>query len=246
MDVTTAIAKLTKLGRPVMEAIGNRETSFFDNGIEEGSGIWGDNLAGELGAKPGTLTGLVKQGLLTSDGEQDPTGGAWYALTALGAAVAQALAAPEAAEEPAPAPVTPEPAPAPEQPARTADAVVQWRGNYNTVFAPAAELFGRDAWTVNVTAMLKETQIAGADAKEFAATLTQLEMDANAALRDWQKTQKRDGQSDMEKFNQNRSFLAGYCQQAARSKTPVVFARDMEKALRPEARKAGSAARKNA
>ena len=64
------------------------------------------------------------------------------------------------ADEPVQAESTTEPAEQPEK----ADYVVSWRGNYNTAFAPAAELLATSTtlvWTVNVSTMLKETHIAG-------------------------------------------------------------------------------------
>lgn len=141
-----------------------------------------------------------------------------------------------------------------EAPEKTADAVKAWPGNYNTVFAPAAELFAGDldVWTVNVTTMLKETHTAGPGAEELAASLATVEQEALAALRNWQKTLDRKGQTDMEKYNQNRSYLAGYlavaAQQAtgAKKRPSVAFAKDMERAIRTDALAAGTAARKEA
>jgi hypothetical protein len=95
-DVATieaAIAQLTAKGRETMDAVGRGWTSFFDNGIVEYSGIWGDNLTGELGHKSsGVINQLVKLGLFYSTpmGEDDPSN--WYSLTALGADVANYLA----------------------------------------------------------------------------------------------------------------------------------------------------------
>lgn len=84
-----AIEKLTAQGAPVMQSIANGDYGWFDNGLTEGSGIWGECI----NEKPGVLGGLAKQGLLTSD-DPDPQAGAgrWYALTALGAEVANLLA----------------------------------------------------------------------------------------------------------------------------------------------------------
>jgi hypothetical protein len=90
-EVHVAIVMLTLKGRYAMQAIGERRLSFFDNGIEQGSGSWGECLTGELGHRSsGVLGGLVKQRLLTSSQEDH---GSWYELTELGAAVAKKLAA---------------------------------------------------------------------------------------------------------------------------------------------------------
>lgn len=96
MDITTV--KMTAKGAAVMQSIANREYGWFDNGLVEGSGIWGECIC----EKPGILTGLVKQGLLRSFDEDpdNPGTGKWYELTELGAAVAQSL------EPKAAAPVT--------------------------------------------------------------------------------------------------------------------------------------------
>lgn len=88
--------KLTKKGRELMTAIGNAELSFFDDGVVEGSGSYGEVIAGDFGfANPrsaaGVLGGLVKQGLMTAD-EAEGDAGLWYSLTALGADVANSLA----------------------------------------------------------------------------------------------------------------------------------------------------------
>lgn len=133
-------------------------------------------------------------------------------------------------------------------------ATKDWRGNYNTVFAPAAELIaagaGVEVRTVAVSTMLKQTEIAGDEAEQFAIMLAEFEAQALAAMKMWQRTLDRKDASDMEKYNQNRSFLSGFLGAVAQGltgakKTPVVtFARDMDHALRPEALRAGAASRK--
>lgn len=94
---TTAIEKMTAKGLETMTAIGQGQTSFFDEGIVENSGIWGECLAGELGHKSsGVINRLVTLGLLTDCGDQSEPGfdaGHWYTLTAVGAEVANLLAA---------------------------------------------------------------------------------------------------------------------------------------------------------
>lgn len=94
-QVQATIAKLTAKGRETMLAVGQHKLSFFDEGIVEGGGIWGENLTGELGHKSsGVINRLQKLGLWeTSNNGPD---GMWWSLTALGAAVANVLAAPEA------------------------------------------------------------------------------------------------------------------------------------------------------
>lgn len=144
-------------------------------------------------------------------------------------------------------------APAADDDEQPADAVKDWTGNYNTVFAPAAEYFateGQKVETVAVKTMLKQSHVTGDGAAELVEALTTVEAEAKAALRDWQKTLDRKGQTDMEKYNQNRSFLAGFVAVAAQQHTgakkrpTVAFAADMARAIRPDALKAGAAARK--
>jgi hypothetical protein len=97
-EVDEAIAGLTKLGRAMMQQIGERRFSFFDNGIQEDSGIWGECLAGEFtaGSSPrssaGVMTRLRTAGMLKSYNTGDPSDpGDWWDLTALGAKVARRL-----------------------------------------------------------------------------------------------------------------------------------------------------------
>lgn len=277
--VTDTIAKLTKRGRELMTAVGKGEFSFFDDGIVANSGIWGGIMAEEFFASPrsasGVMNGTAKLGLWDvseQDGTDGPDAGAWWALTELGAAVANELAGVESAEHncvlPTPeeaveeaesadaeaaAEFTAEPVEQAEDASFAADAIKDWRGNYNTVFAPAAELIaaqrkGVVARTESVSVMLKETHIAGVNSQDLLDELAALEEASTAALRAWQKTQDRKGLTDMEKFNQNRSFLAGYCAAATGSKKlpTIAFAKDMDKALRADAHAAGAAARKAA
>ncbi|MCW2738873.1 hypothetical protein [Nocardioides sp.] len=162
----------------------------------------------------------------------------------------QAETATREADHAAAAEFTADPA---EQPEFVALATKEWRGNYNTVLAPAAEAIaagysGVEVRTVNVSTMLRQTDIAGPLATEFLDLLIAVEAAALAATKSWQKTLDRKDASDMEKYNQNRSFLAGYLGVAAQrltgsKKTPAItFAKDMDKALRHEALKAGAAA----
>lgn len=168
-------------------------------------------------------------------------------------AATQPESSPSTADEAAAAEFTAEPAEQPEK----ADATKDWRGNYNTVFAPAAEAIaegfaGVEVWTVSVSTMLRQTDIAGPNAKEFHGLLVAVEEAALAALRNWQKTQDRKDATDMEKYNANRSFLAGFLASVAQRQTGskkmpcVAFAKDMDRALRPDALKAGAAAHKDA
>ncbi|MCB0908237.1 MAG: hypothetical protein KDB63_14075 [Nocardioidaceae bacterium] len=133
-----------------------------------------------------------------------------------------------------------------------ASATYAARGNYNTVWVPVAlllaESHGIEARTEKVSVMLVNVHLAGDEAESLVALLNDTEVSATAALRAWQKTLDRKGQTDMEKYNQNRSFLAGYGAAVAQrlsgsKKLPVIaFARDMERALRADALKAGAAA----
>lgn len=135
----------------------------------------------------------------------------------------------------------------------TPDATFAARGNYNTVWVPMAQAMsgrGSVVWTEKVSTMLVNVHAAGVEAEALVELLQDTEKAAQAALREWQKTQDRKGQTDMEKYNQNRSFLAGYGAAVAKRYTgskslpEIAFAKDMEKALRPEARKAGAKAAK--
>lgn len=90
--VETAISQLTAKGLDTMQAIANGETSFFDSGLVEDSGIWGDNLTGELGHKSsGVINRLVTLGLLGSWAADADDPSNWYFLTSLGADVANFL-----------------------------------------------------------------------------------------------------------------------------------------------------------
>jgi hypothetical protein len=273
--ITAAIAGLTDKGRDTMRAIGNRETSFFDNGIVTDSGIWGDNLTGELGHKSsGVINRLRAVGLLESHPQSGDDPSDWWTLTALGADVANYLAGnldvddalpfgpdhncvptpeepvsePETAEETAQADFTAEPLP---QAERAADATYAARGNYNTVWVPAALVLadgfeGVDVWSEKVSTMLVNVHMAGPRAVVFLRHLEASVESAQTSLRAWQKTQDRDGQTEMQKYNANRSFLAGYLAAVTGAKKlPVIaFAKDMERATVLDAVKAGVAARK--
>lgn len=85
-DAAEAIAKLTVQGREAMTLIATGQATWFDNGLVEGSGIWGSCFS----VKPGVLTGLRKQGLLAADHDGKDM---WWSLTELGALVAKELAA---------------------------------------------------------------------------------------------------------------------------------------------------------
>lgn len=102
-EAEVAYRSLTAKGKALMAQIGNWSGSFFDNGIAEGSGAWGEVLAGELdldalGVKnvkgvAGVLTGTKKAGLWdVTPADQGDDSDFWY-LTALGAEVAKFAAA---------------------------------------------------------------------------------------------------------------------------------------------------------
>lgn len=91
-EIQAAVAKLTRKGLETMHAIGAGHTSFFDNGIVEDSGIWGDNLTGELGhLSSGVINQIAKLGLLESHDHGSDEASNWWTLTALGADVANYL-----------------------------------------------------------------------------------------------------------------------------------------------------------
>lgn len=267
--IEAAVAALTDKGRDTMRAVGAGETSFFDNGIVEHSGIWGDNLTGELGHKSsGVVNRLAKLGLFTTHEATGDDPSNWWALSALGADVANYLAGnlegagvmapdhncvpsveePETASEQAAAEFTAEPIVEPE---RHADATYAARGNYNTVYVPAAlvlaeEFAGVEVWSEKMSTMLVNVHMAGPRAVDFLRHLESSVDAAQASLKAWQKTQDRDGMTDMEKFNRNRSFLAGYlaATTGAKKLPTIAFAKDMDKAVRLDSVKAGAAARK--
>lgn len=91
--IEAIVEQLTAKGRETMRAIGANETSFFDEGIVENSGIWGECLTSELGHKSsGVINRLKALGLFeTSDAGPDDDSD-WWALTELGADVANYLA----------------------------------------------------------------------------------------------------------------------------------------------------------
>jgi hypothetical protein len=98
-EVATAIAGLTPAGREFMAAVGMKRFDFFDEGINEGSGNWGENMSWQFASmtdrKPRSVSGIMSRLSVTglwglSDG--DPDQGKWWYLTELGAAVARKLA----------------------------------------------------------------------------------------------------------------------------------------------------------
>lgn len=91
--IEAVVAQLTAKGRETMTSVGRCELSFFDEGIVENSGIWGECLCSEMGHKSsGVVNQLKKLGLwLTSPGGEDDDSD-WWSLTALGADVANYLA----------------------------------------------------------------------------------------------------------------------------------------------------------
>lgn len=92
MNTSEAIAALTPKGRDAMQAIGRRKVSFFDQGIEEGSGSWSECLVADLGHRSsGVIVQLAELGLFDTSWHGKPDG-TWYELTDLGAKVAKALA----------------------------------------------------------------------------------------------------------------------------------------------------------
>src|SRR5947209_7756695 len=85
---------LTQSGREFMALVGAGHFDFFDDGITEHSGNWGEGLAQQAApamgkawrSMGGIMSATKKAGLwLTHEDEHD---GTWWALTALGAEVA--------------------------------------------------------------------------------------------------------------------------------------------------------------
>lgn len=110
-----AMPRMTKSGRVLMDMIGRRQFTWFDEGIAANSGIWHSCLTDEATGAPGlpekalgvaqVIRALGKAGLLYVDEQGED--GVWVALTAEGAQVANALASePEPTDPPVPAPTT--------------------------------------------------------------------------------------------------------------------------------------------
>jgi hypothetical protein len=99
MDAKSTYEGLTAKGQALMTQIGTWKGSFFDDGIVEGSGAWGEVLAGELdltaiGAKSvksvaGILVGTKKAGLWNVTKAETGDDSDFWSLTALGAEVAR-------------------------------------------------------------------------------------------------------------------------------------------------------------
>lgn len=91
--IETVVSQLTAKGRETMMAIGNGELSFFDGGVVEMSGIWGECLVSEMGHKSsGVVNRLKDMGLFTAHDYDHDDAGMWWQLTSLGADVANYLA----------------------------------------------------------------------------------------------------------------------------------------------------------
>lgn len=94
----TALLNLTANGRDFMTHVGQMHFDFFDEGIVENSGNWGENLSQQLAgwtgksdkSSSGIMTATKKIGLWETSEQED---GMWWALTAVGAEVANHLAA---------------------------------------------------------------------------------------------------------------------------------------------------------
>ncbi|WP_028652758.1 hypothetical protein [Nocardioides halotolerans] len=213
-EVAAIAAKLTTKGREFMRAVGAGEFSFFDEGIVENSGSWGSCLSEEHFASVRSASGVMgataKLGLWTVSEDQsgDIDAGAWWALTAEGAAVALYLAA-DATPLPADEPVAAEPT--------TATVERPWTGSYSIVMAPVTELLAEALGGLTVTTefrteMLRVCHLAGDRAEQLVALLADLEPLSLAALRDWQKANvdARRDLTDMQKYLQHRAFLQGF------------------------------------
>lgn len=118
------------------------------------------------------------------------------------------------------------------------DATKDWCGNYGTVFVPFAEDVAADDLTLaheGVSPMLRCTHVDGLGAVAFVKLLGELETDALAALKTWQRANaaSRRGLTEMVKYNHHRAFLAGYGQGVAGRKRSAAprFAKDMDRAM---------------
>jgi hypothetical protein len=108
-QINAVVSQLTAKGEETMKAVGNHELSFFDGGIVEHEGIWGECLVSEMGHKSsGVINRLRDLGLwdATDQGSDDADAGMWWSLTALGADVANYLAGGLEAEPTPAEPVT--------------------------------------------------------------------------------------------------------------------------------------------
>jgi hypothetical protein len=96
-DILAAIASLTDAGKAFMTQVGQHGFDFFDDGIVEGSGNYGRNMAEQMKdvksvkSASGIMNRTTKLGLWTTS-ETESDAGMWWSLTALGAEVAQLLA----------------------------------------------------------------------------------------------------------------------------------------------------------
>jgi hypothetical protein len=96
---SAAVEKLTDAGRAFMYAVGAQHFDFFDEGINEGSGNWGEGMSWQFAKmtdrKPRSVSGVMSRlstsGLWNVSDAGDGDGN-WWSLTALGAAVARKLA----------------------------------------------------------------------------------------------------------------------------------------------------------
>lgn len=94
-NITAAeiVTTLTAKGTETMKAVGLGQLSFFDDGVVEGSGIWGEILTAEMSHKSsGVLNRLKDLDLWETSEDFEANAGDWWALTALGAEVALLLA----------------------------------------------------------------------------------------------------------------------------------------------------------
>ena len=108
------------------------------------------------------------------------------------------------------------------KPEEIVEVVREWTGNYSIVMVPfthsVASGFGNlTVLQQNVSAMLRRTFIIGhkSDVEAFTTLLDSLSLQAMSALHRWQRehAEERRGLTDMEKYVQHRSFLAGFGQE---------------------------------
>lgn len=110
------------------------------------------------------------------------------------------------------------------KPEEIIEASRDWHGNYSIVMVPFVYDVARGFGDLTVlhsdnSAMLRRTYVIGhkTDVEEFVTLIDSLALQAMSALRRWQKENaaSRKGMTDMQKYVQHRSFLAGFGRQVA-------------------------------
>lgn len=107
------------------------------------------------------------------------------------------------------------------KPEKIIEVVREWRGNYSIVMVPFVHDVALGFGNLTIlqstsSAMLRRTYIIGTetDVNEFCALIDSLALQVLSALRRWQKEHAAERRflTDMEKYVQHRSFIAGFGQ----------------------------------